>query len=156
MTESGIKAIIAAAAAMLWAYFGQLIVPVVVLIFVMLCDYVTGVAAAWVRGELSSRAGIVGVVKKVGYLFLVAVGCVIDYLLSLAGGSLGLADDAVKFAALLVIFWLIVNELISILENTRKIGVPVPPWLGGLLNRLKQQTEAAAPKESEEDGHGGD
>lgn len=150
MTEGSFKALVSATVAVVWAYFGHILIPVAVLVFVMLCDYVTGVAAAWVRSELSSRTGLIGIIKKIGYLFLVAVGCVIDYLVSVAGDSLGLLDGAVKFAALLVVFWLIINELISILENVRRLGVPVPPWLGGILNRLKQTTDAAAPASAEE------
>lgn len=133
-----------AAAAAIWTYFGHIIMPVGVLLFVMVCDYITGIISAWVNRQLKSRVGIVGICKKVGYLFIVAVGCVIDYLLSIAGDTLGLTDS-VRFVSLLVIFWLIINELISILENVREMGVKTPPWLGGLLDRLQQRSEAAAP-----------
>ena len=61
------KAIVTAAAAALMAYFKQLVVPVAVLIAVMICDYVTGMTAAWMNKELSSRKGIQGVIKKVFY-----------------------------------------------------------------------------------------
>ena len=48
---------------------------------------------------------------------------------------------------LLVIVWLIINELISILENSGKIGVPMPDFLMKLLDRLKQTTEKKAEVE---------
>lgn len=47
----------------------------------------------------------------------------------------------------MVIVWLIINELLSILENVEAIGVPVPAFLRKLLGRLKVSTEAKADTE---------
>ena len=135
------KAIVTAAAAALMAYFKQLVVPVAVLIAVMICDYVTGMTAAW------SRKGIQGVIKKVFYLMIVAVGMGVDYLITMLGGKLGVQLDVNFVVGLLVIVWLIINELISILENSGKIGVPMPDFLMKLLDRLKQTTEKKAEVE---------
>ena len=43
---------------------------------------------------------------------------------------------------LLVTFWLVLNECISILENLSAIGVPLPPFLMKIVDKLKQTTEA--------------
>lgn len=141
------KAIVTAAAAALMAYFKQLVVPVAVLIAVMICDYVTGMTAAWMNKELSSRKGIQGVIKKVFYLMIVAVGMGVDYLITMLGGKLGVQLDVNFVVGLLVIVWLIINELISFLENSGKIGVPMPDFLMKLLDRLKQTTEKKAEVE---------
>ena len=37
--------------------------------------------------------------------------------------------------------WLVLNEIISILENLNDIGVPMPPFLMPLVNRLKVQVD---------------
>ena len=50
------------------------------------------------------------------------------------------------FFGLLVTIWLIINELISILENLGKIGVPIPPFLKKVINRLKISTEDKGEK----------
>src|SRR5690606_40920172 len=43
-------------------------------------DYVTGWAAAWVHGRLSSDAGRRGIARKVGMFVVVAVGNILDQL----------------------------------------------------------------------------
>jgi toxin secretion/phage lysis holin len=141
------KAIIAGITAALMAYFKQLVVPVTVLIAVMICDYITGMTAAWMNKELSSRKGIQGVIKKIFYLMIVAVGMGIDYLIVMLSGKLGVQLGINFVVGLLVIVWLIINELISILENSGKIGVPMPAFLMKLLDRLKQTAEKKAELE---------
>ena len=47
---------------------------------------------------------------------------------------------------LLVVIWLIINELISILENLATIGVPLPTFLFKLVGRLKIVAEAKMPE----------
>ena len=80
MKENAIKAVLAAALGALASYGTQLIVPAIILVAVMVLDYITGMAKAWQAGELSSRVGIGGILKKVGYLVIVAVACVLDWL----------------------------------------------------------------------------
>lgn len=139
--ESVWKGLIALVSAAVAAYFRVLMAPLLVLIVVMILDYISGISAAWEKRELSSRVGIVGIVKKVCYLLIVAVGIVIDYLISMLGSQFGVVVVNVHFVGLLVIIWLIVNELISILENTDEMGLPVPPFVKAILARLKKHTE---------------
>ena len=56
------------------AYFQIIAVPLIVLTAVMLIDYITGIVVAYTKAELSSRKGIVGIIKKLGYFALVCVG----------------------------------------------------------------------------------
>ena len=88
MKENTIKAALAAALGALCAYGIQLLVPVLVLLVVMVLDYITGMAKAWHAGELSSRVGLWGILKKVGYLVIVGVACVVDWLLRYGADSL--------------------------------------------------------------------
>ena len=89
MKENAIKAVLAAALGALASYGTQLIVPAIILVAVMVLDYITGMAKAWQAGELSSRVGIGGILKKVGYLVIVAVACVLDWLGAVWCGSDG-------------------------------------------------------------------
>lgn len=141
---NGWKILIAAVLAALGAYLQQLAAPLAVLIVVMVLDYISGISAAWKTKTLDSRVGLVGIVKKVCYLLIVAVGMVLDYLIQMLGGRFGLSMEGAYFVGLVVIIWLIINECISILENTAEMGVPVPPFVGALLKRLKRHTEEAA------------
>lgn len=143
MSENILKLGIAALAAAVGSYFHQLVWPFSVLVLVMFVDYITGVHAAFVRGKLKSRVGLLGFLKKISYIAIVIVGCVCDYLITQLSSQLTGSSMVVQMVGLTVIFWLIINELISILENIARIGGPVPPFIGNLLNHLKQTTEAS-------------
>ena len=145
MHTNALKLVLAAAMAALMTYLAQIVIPIGILCLVMLIDYITGVHAAYVNGVLSSRTGILGILKKLSYLAMVAVACVIDYVVASVGSQVGVVVS-VQFVALLVIFWLIVNELISILENVDRIGGPVPPFVVKLLYRLKGSVEESMPE----------
>lgn len=141
MKESVAKVVVAAALAGVTAYFEVLLVPIIVVVIVMLCDYGSGVAAAWVNNELSSRTGIVGIVKKVAYALIIVVGIVVDWVIQTAADKVGLDAGNFYYFGLLVIVWLIINECISILENVERIGAPVPAFLVKLTKKLKQNAE---------------
>jgi len=151
MKEDTVKIFLAAFGAAVWSYFQNIFVPLVILITVMVVDYISGVAAAWVNHELSSKTGLVGIVKKLSYLALVVAGCSIDYLISVLGAQLTGAEISIKAVGLVVVCWLIINELISILENVAKQGGPVPPFLAGILVHLRETTEKQIPGVSDQD-----
>ena len=137
-TAKGILTLLFAGAAV---YFRQLMGPVAVLVAVMVLDYVTGLAEAWARHEISSRVGILGIVKKVGYLCVVAVAVVADWIIREAAGKAGLDMQGVNLFGLIVTIWLILNECISILENLADLGVPLPEFLVRVVKRLKKSAE---------------
>ena len=136
--------------AMLASYFNILAVPIFVLLGVMILDYVTGMVKAGIKNELSSKVGAIGALKKVCYMVMVAVGAVVDYLLQSAMVQVGIDLHVKLFFGLLVAIWLIINELISILENLAVIGVPGFPALGRMIQRLKNTVEKADDDITEE------
>lgn len=148
-----IQAVLSAALAAISCYINTLIIPVIILISVMIIDYLTGMAVAWNSGGLSSKKGIKGIAKKVLYFVLVIVGMVVDWSVMYWLSSFG-AGEVYKFSfGALVAFWLIMNELISILENLEALKVPVPKFLTKVVKRLKvtaEKTAETAEKESEE------
>ena len=123
------------------AYFQIIAVPLIVLTVVMLIDYITGMMSAYIHAELSSRKGIVGILKKVSYFSLVCVGIAIDYILYSALAQIGIQSDITMFFGLTVTVWLIINELISILENLSKMDVPIPKFLTSVIQKLKTTVE---------------
>lgn len=153
-TATTTKAVFAAFLAALGAYCRELVVPVIIVAAVMGCDYLSGVAAAWINGTLSSRVGIIGIIKKMGYALIIVVGFAVDWIVQVAAGKVGIDAGNFFFFALLVSMWLIINECISILENIARMGVPVPKFLLTVIERLKNVTEAkgenAIPKGEEE------
>ena len=144
-----IQAAFTAALTMLTYYLGMVAVPIVVLMIAMIIDYVTGMVSAWHKAELSSKKGIFGIVKKISYLGLVCVGMGVDWLIYSGLHSVGVDLGYTIFFGVLVTIWLIINELISILENLGTIGVPLPKFLLTVVKKLK--TTAENKIESEDD-----
>ena len=62
--ENTVKGLIALVFAGAGAYFRELLGPVIVLGLVMLADYISGLARAWIEKKLSSRVGVIGVIKN--------------------------------------------------------------------------------------------
>ncbi len=98
--------------------------------FVVL-DYITGVMLAVLEKKLSSEIGAKGIFKKVLIFTLVGIGHIID--------SHIIGDGSVIRTA--VIFFYLSNEGISILENTSKIGLPIPQKLKDVLEQLHHRDD---------------
>ncbi|ACO86307.1 phage holin family protein [Clostridium botulinum] len=101
------------------------------LIAFVVIDYLTAIMASILEQKLSSEVGFRGIFKKVLTFVLVGVAHIIDHYLI---GS----DSAIRTA---VIFFYISNEGISILENTAKIGLPIPERLKNILEQLKEKNK---------------
>ena len=80
MEHKGLQAVLTAAVTAFAVYFNAIAVPLIVLLVMMIIDYISGMSAAWREGTLNSKKGVDGIIKKVGYMALVAVamGVVID------------------------------------------------------------------------------
>lgn len=96
------------------------------LVAFMVIDYITGVCKAFYEGKLNSKIGVKGIVKKVGYLLIVAVSFLVD-------NTVG-ANNVIRNT---VIYIFVANEGISILENWGGMGLPIPPFLIEKLEQLK-------------------
>ena len=96
---------------------------------------------AWRTRELSSRIGVDGILKKVGYMVLVVVAMGVDYLIYSGLTAVNVPLPCQLWFGMLVTIWLIINEMISILENLGNIGVPIPAFLRKIIGRLKNTVE---------------
>lgn len=149
MKETSLKALFAVVCGGLSAYFGVIGVPLVVLFAAMCIDYLTGMTKAWVTGELSSRVGVLGIIKKVGYLVTVCVAAVVDWLLLSGLKQVGISIGMEFLFGMMVVIWFIVNECISILENLASIGVPLPKFLTAMIQRLAAVVDEKADNKKE-------
>ncbi|MDX8359836.1 phage holin family protein [Cytobacillus sp. IB215316] len=100
---------------------------IVLLIFVV-TDYISGMIAARIEDKLKSKVGFIGIARKVMIFVIVAVAHQVD----LAIGNGNVIRDA-------TIFFYLANELLSIIENTGRIGVPVPSVLKKGVEVLKEK-----------------
>ena len=101
------------------------------LTFFVIADYVTGILASGVEGKLSSQIGYKSIPKKLCIFVIVAVAFQIDKIM----GDGSVLRDAVGF-------FYCGNEAISILENTGRIGLPVPTVLIKAIAVLKGKGDA--------------
>ena len=136
------KMMFVAAFTALNGWLGCLAVPFYFLLLTNLIDYTTGIVASVCRGEkVSSNTGFRGIAKKVCMWLLVLVGYIIDYIFAQLGTAMNVTVGFSSLVALAVIFWLMANELISILENISDVGVPMPAFLLKLAQFVKDKTE---------------
>lgn len=96
------------------------------LLIVIVLDYITGICKAVYNKKINSSVGLKGIMKKVGYLIIVAVAVILD---RIAGNT-----GAIRT---LVIYFFVANEGISILENWGGMGLPLPQKLTDTLEQLK-------------------
>ncbi len=108
--------------------FGGWDTLLMVLIIAVVIDYFTGLIAGAIEGKLSSSVGIRGIGRKVLIFSLVTVAHLIDTIL----GSQHFIREAT------IIFYLC-NELLSIIENVSRVGVPVPTFLIKAVDALKSK-----------------
>lgn len=149
MKENIIKATFSVALGALCAYFGELIIPLIMLFVAMIGDYISGMVKAYMTSTLSSKTGIKGIVKKVCYLLIACVGFFVDWIIMSTTSYIGMEIELPAIFGMIVIIWLIINELISILENLSIVGVPMPKFLVNIVNKLKVTVEQTGGKESE-------
>lgn len=147
MQSKEFQMIVSAAFAGLMYYLGIVSIPIIILICAMIIDYATGMTAAFYNAELSSKKGIKGIIKKVGYLALVAAAMIVDWLICCGLQQINVDIQYSVFFAILVAVWLIINELISVLENLSRMGVPIPNFLKKIVNRLKNTVEKGDDKD---------
>ncbi len=93
-------------------------------------DWLTGWYKARVKKETSSKAGLKGILKKVGYWVILLIAFLISYMFRRLGKDL-LDIDLSYLSAMgwFTLANLLVNEIRSILENLIACGYRVPDVL---------------------------
>ena len=101
------------------------------LIAFAIIDYATGVINAIISKALSSEIGFKGICKKVLIFILVGVAHLIDLFILQEGAAIRTA----------VILFYLANEGVSILENSAKIGLPIPEKMKKVLAQINKRSE---------------
>ena len=101
------------------------------LIAFIVIDYLTGLMVAVIEKKVSSEIGFRGIFKKVLIFVLVGIGHIIDVNVIQNGSVIRTA----------VIFFYLSNEGISVLENSAKIGLPIPKKLKDVLKQINKEEE---------------
>lgn len=127
--------------------FGGWTESLTTLVVVMVIDYVTGLIVAGVfnnspkvpGGKIESRAGVKGLFKKGAMLLFVLLAARLDI-----ESHSNYIKDTVTIA-------FIVNEVISIIENAGRMGIPMPSVIKNAINitPVNKPEEATDKKEEE-------
>jgi len=124
--ETQIKAAAAVGGAIVSFLFGGWSALLTILLAFVVMDYISGVLAAGKEGKLSSEVGLWGIAKKVMIFGIVAAAHLVDRAL----GDAHLFRDA-------AIFFFLANELLSVIENSGRLGVPIPSMLRRAVEVLR-------------------
>ena len=124
--ENSFKTLAAVSGAAVSFFFGGWSTLLGVLLAFVVMDYLSGMVAAAIEGVLSSSVGLKGIARKVFIFGMVAVAHLVDT---------AIADGHVFRDA--TIFFYLANELLSIVENSGRIGLPVPDIIRQAVDVLK-------------------
>ncbi len=142
MNMNHTKIVFATLLGFLSSLFGVLAVPVLLVVACNIIDYVTGLMASPYRAQdINSYKSIRGIWKKVCMWLLIVVGAIIDQTLLYASDIVGITMPFTFLVACIVALWIICNEIISILENVKDMGVNIPGFLEPLVKNIKSQVE---------------
>lgn len=153
MEKNYIKAFFTGVFGMLSSLLGILTVPVLLMVACNVIDYITGLMASPYRSEdINSYKSIRGIMKKVCMWLLVVVGAIIDQLILYASDTVGITLPFTFLVACIVAIWIICNEIISVLENMKDMGVALPAFLQPLVKNIKSQVEDKVKIEEDSEG----
>lgn len=122
-----IKAIIGFLGTAFVYILGGLDVALQALLVAIVLDYITGLSKAYVNRKLDSRTGFNGLIRKFCLLCLVALSVVIDNV----AGNTGLIRTT-------IIYYLVANEGLSIIENLSEMNIIVPEFLKSKLKKMQE------------------
>ncbi len=123
---SKINIILGTITALLSYVFGKHWILFVAFLLLNICDYLTRWIAARLTGTENSKAGWIGILKKLGYWIMVALGFGMSIIFIEIGTAIGINLEITTFIGWFVLATLIINEIRSILENLVEGGFNVP------------------------------
>lgn len=140
-----LKVLAAGAGAILGIWRGWDVL-VKVLVVIMALDYISGCMVALAgkspkteSGGLSSKAGFIGLTKKVLIGFIVFLGHLLDQAMGMA-----------MWQTAAVSFYL-ANEGLSVLENAALLNLPIPEKLKNVLAAMKEKDKEPAEEAGNQD-----
>ncbi|MEG2813906.1 MAG: phage holin family protein [Oscillospiraceae bacterium] len=141
-----IKIFVTGIMAFISAKLGILAPLIAFLAIAMIMDYISGMISSGQKGDLSSKRGIVGILKKLGYVIAIVVALICDQLIIFIAGQFNAVLPSTAIFGMLTTIWLTLNELLSILENLGKMGVPLPKFLGKMIYLLRDTVDEKSEK----------
>lgn len=131
----------------------QYIIMISIVLGLALSDFVTGIIKGYVTGQLSSAKMRRGGLNKVCELVVMSTACGLEVGIRALGeyySSDVLATITGAVTAIAVFVYIVIMELISILENYAEIDPQSAGWIRKLLQRLKNVNDKTDINDKEE------
>ncbi len=145
-----LKGVIAMTGAIIGNELEMISPAIILLIFLMVVDYVSGMLASKKEAMehpnnkkygWSSKKSIIGIYKKIGYVLTILVAISTDYMIYALLGKMGIEYPIKTIFSFVVTIWLIINELLSILENAGRMGAALPKFLMNILAEIRNDVD---------------
>lgn len=117
----------------------QYIIMISIILGLALADFATGIIKGYVTNQLNSTKMRRGGVNKLGELIVMATACGLEIGIRMLGSyyeSDVLASVAGAVTAIAVFIYIVIMELISILENYAEINTEAS-WVKSIVKKLK-------------------
>ncbi len=118
--------VIGAVIAFLSLIFGEHWLLFAIFLLFNIADYITGWMKSKMTNKINSAAGLVGVLKKLGYWIMIMISFLASILFIEIGNALGIDLGITTLLGWFVLASLAINELRSIVENLVEAGYDIP------------------------------
>ncbi len=95
-----------------------------ILFICIVLDYILGTSLALAKiskhgnGHISSKIGLIGIIKKIAILFITIISIFLDKLFISQSLNISVSN--------IIVISFIINEIISILENAKRVNITLP------------------------------
>jgi toxin secretion/phage lysis holin len=120
---------------------------VVVLSILMIFDFITGITISKKNNTYKREIGTWGAIKKLFYIMILISGYLADISVNYFAKYLNLGFETYGSLGMVVIFYLIGNEGVSLYTNFSKLGLPAPKFLSHIFNNFKIMAKLNVPSE---------
>ena len=103
---------------------------ITILCILMVIDIITGLAKAVKNKNLWSRKSLLGFARKILVFLIITVANLLDLLMNMSGT-----------VVLATVTFYILNEVLSITENSAQIGIPLPEKLMEVIEVMNKKSE---------------
>lgn len=103
---------------------------ITILFILMIIDIITGLGKAVKNKNLWSRKSLLGFARKIFVFLIITVSNLLDLLMNMNGT-----------VVLATVTFYILNEVLSITENSAQIGIPLPEKLMEVIEVMNKKSE---------------
>ena len=103
---------------------------ITILCILMIIDIITGLMKAIKNRNLWSRKSLLGFARKILVFLIITVANLLDLLMNMSGT-----------VVLATVTFYILNEVLSITENSAQIGIPLPDKLMEVIEVMNKKSE---------------